>query len=41
LAIKKFNFPIGHWVEILFLIGHPSVKVGEQMSFCPRQHFCV
>jgi hypothetical protein len=42
LAIKKlvvtywpskiFNFPIDHWVEILFLISHPSVKVGEQKS---------
>jgi hypothetical protein len=35
LVIKKFNFPIGHWVEILFLIGHPSFKVREQKSLMP------
>jgi hypothetical protein len=39
LAIKKFNFPIDHWVEILFLIDHPSVKVGEQMSILPLTTF--
>jgi hypothetical protein len=38
LAIKKINFPIGHWVQILFLIGHPSIKVGEQMSFWPSRN---
>jgi hypothetical protein len=36
---KNFNFPIGHWVKILFLIGHQSVKVGEQMSFLPLEAF--
>jgi hypothetical protein len=33
--LKNFNFPIGHWDEILFLIDHPSVKLGEQKSLLP------
>jgi hypothetical protein len=36
LAIKNYNFPIGHWVEILFLLGHPSIKISEQMPFLPQ-----
>jgi hypothetical protein len=39
LAIKKFNFPLGHWVEIIFLIGHFIVKVEEQISFLPLATF--
>jgi hypothetical protein len=39
LAIKNFNFPIRHWIEILFLVSHPSVQVGEQMSFLPLTTF--
>jgi hypothetical protein len=35
LIIKKINFPIGHWIKILFLIGCPSVKVEEQKSLLP------
>jgi hypothetical protein len=37
--LKKFNFTIAHWVKILFLIGHPSVKVGEKISFLPLTTF--
>jgi hypothetical protein len=35
LAIKNFNFPISHWVKILFRISHLSVKLGEQKSLFP------
>jgi hypothetical protein len=33
---KKFKFPIGHWIEILLLIG---IKVGKQISFLPLAAF--
>jgi hypothetical protein len=33
LVINFFNFLISHWVEILFLTDHHSVKSGEQISF--------
>jgi hypothetical protein len=36
LSIKKFKFPIGHWIEILLLIG---IKVGKQISFLPLAAF--
>jgi hypothetical protein len=42
LVIKFFNFLINHWVEILFLTGHTSVKAGEQISFLSlAAFFCV
>jgi hypothetical protein len=37
--IKKIQLTYWPWVEILFLIGHPSVKVGEQLSFLPLTTF--
>jgi hypothetical protein len=35
VTIKKSQLSIGHWVEILLLIDHPSVKVREQKSLLP------
>jgi hypothetical protein len=41
LVIKKFNFHIDYWVEILFLTDHPSVKVREQKSLLPHRIYLI
>jgi hypothetical protein len=34
LVIKKFNFPIDHWVEILFLLAILVLKLDNKCHIC-------